>query len=120
LNLRADLLYREPIRRIVYSSYHARLLAYAKGCHYTIHIDYLVPLAAPNYRQYGNAPRQGKLTLWQVIARVIDQSSRLSSVRLAGSHAACDILELAAFNEGEKRPILSQKNLSEIAFIICR
>ena len=30
----------------------------------------------------------GKLALWQVIARVIDQGSRLSAVRLAGSHAA--------------------------------
>lgn len=43
--------------------------------------------------------QQGKLTLWQVYARVIDQGSRLSAVRLAGSHAACDILGLDAFNE---------------------
>jgi len=45
--------------------------------------------------------RQGKLALWQVIARVIDQGSRLSAVRLAGSHAACDVLGLEAFNEDE-------------------
>jgi len=32
--------------------------------------------------------REGKLALWQVIARVIDQGSRLSAVRLAGTHAA--------------------------------
>ena len=31
--------------------------------------------------------RQGKLALWQVIARVLDQGSRLSAVRLAGGHA---------------------------------
>ena len=44
--------------------------------------------------------REGKLALWQVIARVIDQGSRLSAVRLAGSHAACDILGLdTAFDE---------------------
>ncbi len=43
--------------------------------------------------------RQGKLALWQVIARVIDQGSRLSAVRLAGSHAACDILGLDTFHE---------------------
>ena len=43
--------------------------------------------------------RAGKLALWQVIARVIDQGSRLSAVRLAGSHAACDILNLERFNE---------------------
>lgn len=44
--------------------------------------------------------RQGRLALWQVIARVIDQGSRLSAVRLAGSHAACDILGIErAFNE---------------------
>ena len=45
--------------------------------------------------------RQGKLALWQVIARVIDQGSRLSAVRLAGSHAACDILGLDVFNEDD-------------------
>ena len=43
--------------------------------------------------------RQGKLALWQVIARVIDQGSRLSAVRLATTHACCDLLELDAFNE---------------------
>jgi hypothetical protein len=40
------------------------------------------------------ATRAGKLALWQVIARVIDQGSRLSAVRLAMSHAACDVLGL--------------------------
>lgn len=48
----------------------------------------------------GNS-RQGKLALWQVIARVINQGSRLSAVRLAGSHAACDILGLEAFHEDD-------------------
>jgi len=43
--------------------------------------------------------RQGKLALWQVLARVIDQGSRLSAVRLAGQHAACDVLGLEGFNE---------------------
>jgi hypothetical protein len=43
--------------------------------------------------------RAGKLALWQVIARVIDQGSRLSAVRLAMSHAACDVLGLSAFDE---------------------
>lgn len=42
---------------------------------------------------------EGKLALWQVIARVIDQGSRLSAVRLAGYHAACDIVGLDKFNE---------------------
>jgi hypothetical protein len=36
--------------------------------------------------------RQGKLALWQVLARVMEQGSRLSAVRLAGRHAACDVL----------------------------
>lgn len=48
----------------------------------------------------GNS-REGKLALWQVIARVIDQGSRLSAVRLAASHAACDILGLNAFDEDD-------------------
>src|SRR5262249_10667645 len=43
--------------------------------------------------------RAGKLALWQVIARVIDQGSRLSAVRLAMAHAACDILGLGTFDE---------------------
>ncbi len=43
--------------------------------------------------------RQGRLALWQVLARLINQGSRLSAVRLAESHAACDLLGLDAFNE---------------------
>ncbi len=49
-------------------------------------------------RGLGNG-QQGRLALWQVLARLIDQGSRLSAVRLAESHAACDILGLEAFNE---------------------
>jgi transposase len=46
--------------------------------------------------------REGRLALWQVIARVIDQGSRLSAVRLAGGHAACDILDMeSAFDEDD-------------------
>jgi len=43
--------------------------------------------------------RQGKLALWQVIARVIDQGSRLSAVRFGANHAACDVLDLETFHE---------------------
>ena len=43
--------------------------------------------------------REGRLALWQVLARLIDQGSRLSAVRLAESHSACDILGLESFNE---------------------
>jgi len=44
--------------------------------------------------------QEGKRALWQVIARVIDQGSRLSAVRLAGSHGACAILGITqSFNE---------------------
>ena len=39
--------------------------------------------------------------MWQVLARVIDQGSRLSAVRLAASHAACDVLGLDAFDEDD-------------------
>jgi transposase len=45
--------------------------------------------------------REGRLALWQVIARAIEQGSRLSAVRLAGNHAACDVLDLEAFNEDD-------------------
>src|SRR5262247_3716107 len=43
--------------------------------------------------------REVKLALWQVIARVIDQGSRLSAVRLAMAHAACDVLGVGPFDE---------------------
>jgi hypothetical protein len=43
--------------------------------------------------------RQGRLALWQVIARALDQGSRLSAVRLARAHAACDALGLGSFHE---------------------
>jgi hypothetical protein len=43
--------------------------------------------------------RQGRLALWQVIARALDQGSRLSAVRLAQVHPACDVLGLDGFNE---------------------
>lgn len=43
--------------------------------------------------------QEGLLALWQILARVIGQGSRLSAVRLAESHAACDILGLEKFDE---------------------
>jgi hypothetical protein len=46
--------------------------------------------------------RAGRLALWQVLARAIDQGSRLSAVRLARSHAACDALGLErGFDEND-------------------
>jgi transposase len=48
----------------------------------------------------GNS-RDGKLALWQIIARILDQGSRLSAVRLAQSHACCSILDLETFNEDD-------------------
>ena len=36
----------------------------------------------------------GKRALWQVIARVLEQGSRLSAVRLAQTHAACGVLRM--------------------------
>jgi len=46
----------------------------------------------------GNS-REGKLALWQIIARVIDQGSRLSAVRFGANHAACDVLDIDTFHE---------------------
>lgn len=45
--------------------------------------------------------QDGKRALWQVFARVLEQGSRLSAVRLANAHAACDILELEDFDEDD-------------------
>lgn len=42
------------------------------------------------------------LTLWMVFARIMDQGSRLSSVRLAQTHAVCDVLNIEkGFNEDD-------------------
>ena len=43
----------------------------------------------------------GKLALWQVIARIIDQGSRLSAVRLATRHAITAVLGLDKFDEDD-------------------
>jgi transposase len=44
----------------------------------------------------------GKLAMWQVIARVIEQGSRLSAVRLAQTHAACEVLDIRrGFDEND-------------------
>lgn len=43
--------------------------------------------------------REGKLATWQIFSRLIDQGSRLSAVRLAQNHAACEVLGLGGFNE---------------------
>src|ERR1700688_4227035 len=45
--------------------------------------------------------RQGKLALWQVIARVLDQGSLLSAVRLAGGDAAGAALGMISFDEDD-------------------
>jgi hypothetical protein len=43
-----------------------------------------------------------QLALWQVLARVLDQGSRLSAVRLAQVHAACDVIGIRrGFDEND-------------------
>ena len=44
----------------------------------------------------------GQLALWQVVARVLEQGSRLSAVRLAQVHAACAVLGIRrGFDEND-------------------
>jgi hypothetical protein len=45
--------------------------------------------------------QEARRVLWQVFARLINQGSRLSAVRLAGEHAACEILGLSSFDEND-------------------
>ena len=45
--------------------------------------------------------REALLSLWLVMARLIDQGSRLSAVRLATRHAACDLIGMDSFNEDD-------------------
>ncbi len=51
-------------------------------------------------RALGN-DNDGRMALLQVIARVIDQGSRLSAVRFAKSHAVCEILGINKLDEGD-------------------
>lgn len=51
-------------------------------------------------RALGNSP-DGRLALLQVIARTIEQGSRLSAVRFAMSHAICEILGINKLDEGD-------------------
>jgi hypothetical protein len=43
----------------------------------------------------------GKLALLQIIARTVEQGSRLSAVRFANSHAVCEILGIDKLDEGD-------------------
>jgi hypothetical protein len=45
--------------------------------------------------------RNGRLALWQVIARAIDRGSRLSAVRLARDLGAAAVLDLPGFDEDD-------------------
>ena len=45
--------------------------------------------------------RNARLVLWLILARLIDQGSRLSAVRLAKNHTACEILGLEPFTEDD-------------------
>ena len=65
-----------------------------------VHLVHEVARALTIDKALGNS-REGQLALWQVIARVIDQGSRLSSVRLARSHACAEILGLRGFDEDD-------------------
>jgi transposase len=53
--------------------------------------------------------------LWQVLARALDQGSRLSAVRLACAHAACDVLGLESFNEDHLYPNLAWLAENQVA-----
>jgi transposase len=47
------------------------------------------------------ADHNSKLALLQVLARIIDQGSRLSAVRFAQSHAVCEIIGIDKLNEDD-------------------
>jgi hypothetical protein len=56
-------------------------------------------LGLPQALGQGFAPQ---LALWQILARVLEQGSRLSAVRLAQVHAACDVLGIRrGFDEND-------------------
>jgi len=76
-------------------------IAIKQGVSYgAVHVVYEVARSLGIVAALGTT-RDGQLALWQVIARVIDQGSRLSAVRLAQAHAAGEILGLDRFDEDD-------------------
>jgi transposase len=59
--------------------------------------------------------KEAKLSLWLAISAVIGSVSRLSAVRLAKSHAACDILGLDSFCEDDLYHTLDWLNAQQSA-----
>jgi len=57
--------------------------------------------------------RGGKLALVQVIARIIDQGSRLSAVRFAQSHAVCEIIGVDKLDEDDLYENLSWLHIQQ-------
>jgi hypothetical protein len=76
-------------------------IAIKQGLSYgAVHVVHEVARSLGITAALGNT-RDGLLALWQIIARVIDQGSRLSAVRLARVHAARQILGLGGFDEDD-------------------
>ena len=68
--------------------------------------------------------RDGRLALWQVIARALEQGSRLSAVRLARDLGADCVLGLPSFDEDDLYANLAwldhrQKAIEEQLFVHC-
>lgn len=68
--------------------------------------------------------KPARLVLWLIFARLIEQGSRLSAVRLAQTHAACEILGLESFNEDDMYKALdwldkNQKKIEQRLFEHC-
>jgi hypothetical protein len=88
------------------------------ACYGAVHVVYEVARELGLEGALGT-DRKGRLALWQVIARVIDQGSRLSAVRLARHHAVAEVLDLGGFDEddlyanldwlAEKQAIIEQR-----------
>ena len=49
-------------------------------------------------KAFGNT-QEAKLSLWMILARLIEPGSRIANVRLAQTHAAVDIIGMDKFNE---------------------
>ena len=78
-----------------------RTITVQQGARYgAVYVVHQVARALGIERALGGG-REGQLALWQIIARVIDQGSRLSAVRLARSHASGEILGLGRFDEDD-------------------
>ena len=76
-------------------------VTYKSLYHYaSVYVPYVIAQRLGIVKALGNTP-VAKRMLWEVIARLIQPTSKLGSVRLAQNHAALEVLNMSPFDEDD-------------------